>query len=44
MQQSQHLCTLKTDDEAGGAHSMKASRALNFRRLYILSNLNEGLK
>ena len=44
MQQSQHLCTLKTTVEAGGAHSLKALGALHFDYQHILSDPPEGLK
>jgi hypothetical protein len=44
MQQSQHLGTLKTSDEAGGAHSVKASGNLNFKHPSVLSDPKEGVK
>jgi hypothetical protein len=44
MQQSQHLCMLKTTDEAGGADSVKAPANLNFKHPSVLSDPKEGLK
>jgi hypothetical protein len=44
MQQSQHLYTLKTTDEAGGAHSVKASGALNFKHLRVLNDPWRGIE